>query len=128
MNARRRRRQTARQVDDGGVDSAAEGTTMNNEPRHRFRFSQETIAIATVGVALATLMLTMRADIAVLREAARADREAWQADARQLRDEARADREAWRAEARADREKFSSEILRLTGEVATLAAAPAEQQ
>ena len=101
---------------------------MNNEPKDRFRFSQETIAIATVGVTLVTLMPTMRADIAVLREEARADREAWQAEARQLRDETQADREAWRAEGRTDRERFNSEVLRLRVEVAAPTAAPEQQQ
>ena len=114
---------------------------MDKGPRGPFRPSQETIAIIGVGVALATLMLTsvselrsdVREDIAQLgtemrqmRDDARADRQAWQAEARQMRDEARADREAWWEEARADRERFNSEILRLTGEVNTLAAARAE--
>ena len=95
--------------------------------------------VVTVGLALATLILTTTAGI---RAEARAARAAWEAESRQLRDEAlahrdaidaqaRADREAWerriaesdaawKAESRADREHFQREILRLTGETARL--------
>ena len=84
-------------------------TTENDTERKgvRFRLSQETIAIITVGIALAGLNLATVGD---LRNEARADRAAWQAESRQLRDEARA-----------DRENFQREILRLTAEQATLA-------
>ena len=58
-----------------------------------FKLSQETIAIVTVGLALATLIVT--------------------GDAAN-RAEARADRDAIRAEARADREAFERHITRLT--------------
>ena len=70
----------------------------------RFRLSQETIAIATVGVALAALLLFVRDDISDIRTEARTDRAAWQAESRQLRSEAQADREAVQEAARADRE------------------------
>jgi len=66
----------------------------------RLRISQETIAIVTVGVALAGLILITTGD---LRNEAREDRSEWEAQSRQLRDEARSDREA-----------FQREILRLT--------------
>ena len=100
-----------------------------------FEPSQETIAIVTVGLALATLMLTTTASIRAearaaraaweaesrqLRDEAQAHREAWEAESRQLRDEARAHRDAVDAQARADREHFQREILRLTGETARL--------
>ena len=82
----------------------------NGKRRPMFRLSQETIAIVTVGLALAGLVVTDnngireeiqsvraegRADHQALRDEARADREAWQAEAQSLRDEARADREAF---------------------------------
>ena len=110
--------------------------TSNKRPSTQFRLSQETIAIVTVGIALAGLNLATVGD---LRDEARADRAAWQAESRQLRDEARADRAAWQAEnqrrrdeARADRaawqaenqrrrDEFQREILRLTAEHAKLA-------
>ena len=105
----------------------------NQRTKGRLQISQETIAIVTVGVALAGLILVATGD---LRDEARADRAAWQAESRQLRDEARADRAAWQAEsqklgdeARAEREAFRREgeafrreILRLTQEQAELAA------
>ena len=103
----------------------------------RLRISQETIAIVTVGVALAGLILITTGD---LRNEAREDRSAWQAqsqqmrnawqaesqqmrnewqaESRQLRDEARARREA----ADRDREAFQREILRLTQAQAELGA------
>ena len=67
-----------------------------------FELSQETIAIVTVGLALAGLDVTSthgiraeaRADREAMRAEARADREAWQAEARALRAEAGTDREA----------------------------------
>ena len=123
-------------------------TPPEGERRRWFHLSQETIAIVTVGIALATLMLTTTAGI---RNEARADREAWErrfaeadaawkAESHQLRAEQRANREAserriaetdaaWkaetrqlRAEAQANYEHFQREILRLTGETARLAA------
>ena len=92
----------------------------------RLRISQETIAVVTVGVALAGLILITTGD---LRNEAREDRSAWQtqsqqmrnewqAESRQLRDEARAHREA----ADRDREAFQREILRLTQAQAELGA------
>lgn len=81
--------------------------TENERSRARLRLTQETIAIVTVGLALAGLIATsvgdLRQDVSDLREEARADRAAWQAESRQLREEARADRDA-----------FQQEILRLT--------------
>jgi len=71
------------------------------------RLSQETLAILSVGVALAALTLT---SIAGVRGEIRAVRD----ELRDVRTEARADREAMRAEARADREAFQEQILRLT--------------
>ena len=63
-----------------------------------FELSQETIAIVTVGLALAGLDVTsthgIRAEARADRAEARADREAWQAEARALHAEAGADREA----------------------------------
>ena len=90
------------------------------------RISQETIAIVTVGVALAGLNLVTTADLRDLRTE-------WQAESRQLRNEARAsreelrnearaDREELRNESRADREAFQREILRLTQQQAELVA------
>ena len=50
-----------------------------------FKLSQETIAIVTVGLTLAALVLTLTSFVISstndLRAEARADREAWQADA-----------------------------------------------
>ena len=65
-----------------------------------FKLSQETIAIVTVGLALATLIVT---GDAANRAEARTDRET-------LRAEARADR----TEAQAAREAFEQHIIRLT--------------
>ena len=110
-----------------------------------FKLSQETIAIATVGLALAGLDYygrsearadreAIRAEIHALRTEARADRaenqaarEAIRAEIHALRTEARADRaenqaarEAIRAENRADREAFEKHITRLTQEQSRL--------
>ncbi len=76
-----------------------------------FKLSQETIAIVTVGLALATLIVT---GDAANRAEARADRDAIRAEARADRAEAQAARDAIRAEARADREAFERHITRLT--------------
>ena len=67
--------------------------------RARFSLSQETIAIVTVGVALAGLYLATVSD---------------------MRAESRAEREAIRAEARANREAFERQILRLVEQQGTL--------
>ena len=98
-----------------------------------FRLSQETIAIVTVGLALAGLGITsdngirdeiqaVRSEMQAMRAEARADREALRAEARAdreaLRTEARADREAWQAEARALRAEAGDDreaLGRLTG-------------
>ena len=101
-------------------------TDENQRTRTQFRLSQETIAIVTVGIALAGLNLATtgdlreeaRADRAAAQAEGQADRTAWQAESRQLRDEARAEREAFRHEG----EAFRREILRLTQEQAELAA------
>ena len=100
-----------------------------------FRLSQETIAIVTVGLALAGLDVTsdnsIRSEMQAFRTEARADREAIRAEARAdreaIRTEARADRDAFRAEARAiraearaDREAFEKHIIRLTQEQSRL--------
>ena len=91
---------------------------MNDATKTRIRISQETIAIVTVGLALAALVVTSTGlvvtstgrvsdrldhNVAELRAEARADRA-----------EARAQREAIRAEARADREAFARQIAKLT--------------
>ena len=71
------------------------------------KLTQETVAIVTVGLTLATLVLTLAGFVISstndIRDEARADRAAWQAEAQSLRDEARADREA-----------FEKHITRLT--------------
>ena len=74
----------------------------NGKRRPMFRLSQETIAIAivTVGLALAGLVVTGNNGI---REEIHA-----------VRAEGRADRQALRDEARADREAFEKHITRLT--------------
>ena len=78
-----------------------------------FKLSQETVAIVTVGLALAGLDVTsdnaIREEIRTVRAEARADREAWQTEAQSLR-----------AEARADREAFEKHITRLTQEQSRL--------
>ena len=105
-----------------------------------FKLSQETIAIVTVGLALAgldvhgriearadreTIRAEARADRETIRAEARAEREAIRAEARAEREairvegradraEAQAARDAIRAEARADREAFEQHITRLT--------------
>ena len=97
---------------------------MTDEDQHtnvRLRISQETIAIVTVGIALAGLNLVTTGDLRGLRNE-------WQAQSRQLRNEARADREKLSNEARADREGFQREILRLTQGQAELAAIVASTQ
>ena len=81
------------------------------------KLRQETIAIVTVGLALAGLITTTHLS---LRAEMRADREAIRAEARADRAEAQADREAIRVEARADREAFEKQILRLTQEQSRL--------
>ena len=105
-----------------------------------FKPSQETVAIVTVGLTLAALILTLAGFVIIsthdLRAEARADRAAWQAESDRLRaedrasleawqkerdrlhDEARADREAWQAEARALRAEAGADreaLGRLTG-------------
>ena len=78
-----------------------------------FKLGQETVAIVTVGLALATIVVTgdngIRSDMQAMRAEARAEREA-------IRAEARAEREAIRAEARADREAWQAESVRLRAE------------
>ena len=78
-----------------------------------FKLSQETIAIVTVGLSLAALILALIGFVISstndLRAEARADRA-----------ESQAAREAIRAEARADREAFEKHITRLTQEQSRL--------
>ena len=91
------------------------------------RLGQETIAIVTVGLSLAALILTLigfvisstndlRAEARAARAESQAAREAIRAEARAARAESQAAREAIRAEARADREAFEKHITRLTQE------------
>lgn len=83
------------------------GETASSKQRQtRFSLSQETIAVVTVGVALAGFNFANFSDI---RAEMRADRA-----------EARAEREAMRAEARADREAFANQITRLVEQQGTL--------
>ena len=103
-----------------------------------FKLSQETIAVVSVGLALAGLILTttsgirdearadreafrsemqaLRAEARADRAEARADREALRTEARADRDDARADREALRAEARADRDEARADREALRAE------------
>ena len=83
---------------------------MNDATRTRIRISQETIAIVTVGLALAALVVTSTG-----RVSDRLDH-----NVAELRAEARADRDAIRAEARADREAFARQIVKLTANQAHL--------
>ena len=71
------------------------------------RFSQESLAIIGVGVALAALILT---SIAGVRGEIQAVRDELRVEIQAVRTEARADREAMRA----DHETFRNQILRLT--------------
>ena len=77
------------------------------------KLTQETIAIVTVGLTLAALVLTLAGFVISstndIRAEARADRAAWQAESARLR-----------AEARADREAFEKHIIRLTQEQSQL--------
>ena len=83
------------------------GETGSSKQRQtRFSLSQETIAIETVGVALAGFNFANFSDI---RAEMRADRA-----------EARAEREAMHAEARADRDAFANQITRLVERQGTL--------
>ena len=90
-----------------------------------FKLSQETVAIVTVGLALAGLdyygRSEARADREAIRAEIRADREAIRAEARADRAENQAAREAIRAENRADREAFEKHITRLTQEQSRVA-------
>ena len=83
---------------------------MNDAAKTRIRISQETIAIVTVGLALAALVVTSTG-----RVSDRLDH-----NVAELRAEARADRDAIRAEARADREAFARQIVKLTANQAHL--------
>ena len=85
------------------MDRNAETRSMKQA---RFSLSQETIAILTVGVALASIILVNQGD---MRAEARADR-------------ARTDAalNAMRAEGRADREAFAQQIARLVEQQGTL--------
>ena len=83
-----------------------------------FKLNQETIAIVTVGLALAGLDITsdnsIRDEIRAVRAEVQTVRAEGRTDRQTLRDEARADRDAIRTEARADREAFEKHITRLT--------------
>ena len=85
-----------------------------------FKLSQETIAIATVGLALAGLDYYGRSEARAAREAIRAEIHALRTEARADRAENQAAREAIRAENRADREAFEKHITRLTQEQSRL--------
>ena len=103
-------------------------TSERNETRvGRFRLSQETVAIVTVGIALAGLNLATVGDLReegrADRAAAQADRAAWQAESRQLRDEARADRESFQRRM----EALQRQVVGLSIEQARLASATAEE-
>ena len=82
------------------------------------KLTQETIAIGTVGLTLATLVLTLSGFVISstndIRDEARADREAWQAEAQSLRAAWQTEAQSLRDEARADREAFEKHIIRLT--------------
>ena len=99
--------------------------TTPEPPRTRLRLSQETIAIITVGIALAGLNLATVAD---LRDEARTDRAAWLAESRNARDAWQAESRQLRNEARADREHFQREIQRLIASYAKLGAIVAADQ
>ena len=99
--------------------------TAPDPPRTRLRLSQETIAIITVGIALAGLNLATVAD---LRDEARTDRAAWLAESRNARDAWQAESRQLRNEARADREHFQREIQRLIASYAKLGAIVAADQ
>ena len=85
--------------------------------RTRFSLSQETIAIVTVGVALAGLILMETGEI---RAEARADRARTDAATRAMRAEGQADRAEMRAEWRASREAFEKRIIQLVEQQGTL--------
>ena len=85
-----------------------------------FKLSQETIAIVTVGIALAGLVVASDTAIRSEMQAIRSEMQAMRADARADRAENQAAREAIRAEARADREAFEKHITRLTQEQSRL--------
>ena len=96
-----------------GKDDTPHDLRPDGKRRPMFKLSQETIAVVTVGLALAGLVVAgdngIRSEMQAMRAEARADREA-------IRAEARADREAIRAEARADREAWQAESDRLRAE------------
>ena len=79
----------------------------------RFSLSQEVIAIVTVGVALAGLILMETGEI---RAEARADRARADAAMREMRAEGRTDRAEWRA----SREAFEKRIVQLVEQQGTL--------
>ena len=90
----------------------------------RLSLSQETIAMLTVGVALASIILVNQGD---MRAEGRADRartdaalEAFRAEGRAHRARTDAALNAMRAEARADREAFAKQITRLVEHQGTL--------
>ena len=106
----------------------AQGKRMDDAKKTRIRVSQETVAIVTVGLALAALMVTSTGlvtasigrvsdrldhNVAELRAEARADRAEARVQREAIRAEARVQREAIRAEARADREAFARQIAKL---------------
>ena len=66
-------------------------TDKKQRTKERIRFSQETIAIVSVGVALAGLHLVTTGELRDLRNE-------WEEESRQLRSEARVDRESFQRE------------------------------
>ena len=85
------------------------------QPEQRRRLSPELVAILTVGVALAGLLVGLAGLVVTgqqrLETRLLASEAAWQAESRQIRETARADRES-----------FQREIIRLTAGQAELAA------
>ena len=85
-----------------------------------FKPSQETVAIVTVGLTLAALILTLAGFVILsthdLRAEARADRAAWQAESDRLRAEWQAESDRLRAEDRARLEAWQAERDRLHDE------------
>lgn len=82
-------------------------TDENQRTKSALRISQEMIAIVTVGVALAALMLVTTANMV---EEGRAARAAWQAESQQQRNEWERERRQLRDETRSAREAFQLEI------------------
>ena len=83
----------------------------------RFFLSQETIAIVTVGIALAGIILVNQGE---MRAEFRAEREAMRADARADRARIEASMNQMRVDGQASREAFEKQIARLVEQQGTL--------